>query len=111
MPRIRPRERDRIVDVLVGGIPREDVTDEMLEDASEMATDILVLIDEMREQRPDYFVIKIDPGVCVSLHGPYVTKNAAKKEIEKGDLVAASPGANALIVQRIQSHYEGVLPL
>lgn len=111
MPRVRPRERDAIVDILLGGIPSEDVVDQMVDEATEMATDILVAIEEQRVNRPDFFIIKVDPGVGTTLHGPYVTKNAAVKEIEKGDLCAASPNAKAYITQRITSIDEGVLPL
>ena len=111
MPRVRPKERDAIVDILLGGIPREDVVDQMVEEATEMATDILMVIEEQRVNRPDFFIIKVDPGVATTLHGPYVTKNAAVREIEKGDLCAASPNARAYITQRINSIDEGVLPL
>jgi len=111
MPRVRPKERDAIVDILVGGIPREEVTDEVVEEATEMATDILMVIEEQRANRPDFFIIKVDPGVGTTLHGPFVTKNAARKEIERGDLSAASPGARGHILQRINSIDEGVLPL
>jgi len=111
MPRVRPKERDGIVEVLLTGVPAAERSEEMLAEAAEMATDVLLLIDEQREARKDYFIIKVDPGVCLSLHGPYVTKNAAQKEIDRGDLVAASPGAYAFITQRIHSVDEGVLPL
>lgn len=111
MARVRPKERDGIVNVLLTGVPGAERTEDMVAEATEMATDILLVIEEQRASRPDWFIIKRDPGVGVTLHGPYVTKNAAHKEIEKGDLVAASPGATALIVQRINSIDEGVLPL
>lgn len=111
MPRVRPKERDGIVEVLLTGVPDVERTDEVVGEATEMATDILLLIDEQREKRTDYFIIKVDPGVALSLHGPYLTRNAANKEIERGDLVAASPGAYAMITQRVHSVDEGVLPL
>lgn len=111
MARIRPKERDGIVNVLLTGVPEAERTEEMVAEATEMATDILLVIEEQRADRPDWFIIKRDPGVGVTLHGPYVTKNAANKEIEKGNLVAASPGATAMIMQRVNSIDEGVLPL
>ena len=98
MARIRPTEHKAIVALL--DAPADSVED--------LATDVLLKIDELREARPDWFIVKVDPGVAVTLHGPYITRNAAKKEIERGDLVAASDGATALILQRINSMYEGV---
>jgi hypothetical protein len=50
-------------------------------------------------------VLVVDPGVCVHLHGPFITKNAAKKAIDKGVVFAASKNANALILQ-INKHDE-----
>lgn len=111
MARVRPKELREIVDVLLTGVPVGERSPEMIEEAEQMGTDIIQRIDAQRDQRKDYYIIKHDPGVAVTLHGPYVTKNAAHKEIEKGGLVAASPGATALIVQRINSADEGVIPL
>ena len=99
------------MDVLLNGVPESERNEEMTLEAQEMATDILLVIEEQRVNRPDFFILKIDPGVGATLHGPYVTKNAAIKEIEKGDLVAASPNASGYIFQRKHSVDEGVLPL
>lgn len=75
----------------------------------DLATDVLNTIDQLRESRTDWFIIVIDPGVGPHLHGPYVTKNAAYKEIEKNDVYAASKGATGLVMQLIKSVDEGVL--
>ena len=99
MPRIRPTEHKAIVALL--DAPAASVED--------LATDVILKIDELREARADWYIVKVDPGVAVTLHGPYLTRNAAKKEIERGDLFAASKGATALILQRIPSVEEGVL--
>lgn len=100
MPRIRPSEFKAVVALL--DAPAESVED--------LATDVILKIDELRALRTDWFVIVVDPGVCVHLHGPYITKRAAEKEIEAGDIFAASAGATALIVQLLDSVEEGLEP-
>lgn len=99
MARVRPTEHKAVVALL-------DAPSPSVED---LATDVILKIDALRAERKDWYVIVVDPGVCVHLHGPYVTKNAAKKEIDRGDLFAASPGATGLIVQLTHSIDEGVL--
>lgn len=89
MSRIRPKERDAVAELL--SEPADSVT--------ALAANILITIDKMRADRTDYYVIVHDPGVAVHLHGPFITRNAATKAIDKGDVFAASPGAKALIVQ------------
>lgn len=108
MARIRPSELKGVVEVLLHGVPDHEITDEMVDEAREMGTDILFRIDEQRADRKDFFVLINDPGVCLHLHGPYVTKNAASKAIEKGELYAASAGAKALMLTLHQSDDEGV---
>ena len=92
MARIRPKERDAIAKLL------EEPADSVLS----LATEVLREVDRQREKRTDWFVLVTDPGVCVHLHGPFITKNAAHKAINTGDVFAASPGATALTLQLIK---------
>ena len=108
--RIRPLELKAVVSILLEGVPDTERTEEMVAEAEDMGTDIIQAIDEARAKRTDFYVIKKDPGVAISLHGPYVTKNAANKAIGS-EIVAASQGAMASVMQLIPSEYEGVLPL
>ena len=98
MPRIRPKERDAIAKLI------EEPADSVLS----LATEILREVDRQREKRTDWFVLVIDPGVAVCLHGPFITKNAAHKAIESGDVFAASPGATALTLQLIKHEEQDV---
>lgn len=99
MSRVRPTEHKAIMALL----------DAPAISVHELATDVIQCIDRLREDRKDYFIAVVDPGVGVHLHGPYVTRAAAKKEIEKNDVYAASKGATGLVLQRIPSVDEGVL--
>lgn len=108
MARIRPSELKGVVEVLLHGVPDHEVTDEMVGEAQEMGTDIILRIDQQRADRKDFFVLVIDPGVAVHLHGPYVTKSAATKAMDKGELYAASKGARALVLTLHASEDEGV---
>lgn len=110
MRRIRPTELKAVVSILLEGLDEQDRTQQMKEEANEMGTDIIQAIDALREKRTDWYVIKKDPGVGISLHGPYVTKDAAHKAIGR-EIVAASTGASGYVIQLIPSEYEGVLPL
>jgi CelD/BcsL family acetyltransferase involved in cellulose biosynthesis len=96
MPRIRPKERDAVAELL--STPADSVT--------ALATDVLLLVDRMREERPDWYVLVHDPGVGVFLHGSFITKNAAQRAIDKGEVFAASPGATAMVMQ-LMKHSEG----
>ena len=98
MSRIRPKERDAIAKLL------EEPADSVLS----LATDVLREVDRLREKRTDWFVLVIDPGVAVCLHGPFITKNAAHKAISTGDVFAASPGATALTLQLIKHEEQDV---
>jgi hypothetical protein len=73
----------------------------------DLATDVIQKIDAMRAERKDYYLLVIDPGVCVHLHGPYITKNAAHKDVEKGHVYAASKGATYLVLQANEAIDEG----
>lgn len=100
MARVRPLEHKAIVALL------NDPADSV----EELATDVIQKIDAMRADRKDFYVLVHDPGVCLHLHGPYVTKNAAHKAVEKGDLYAASTGATYMVLVLHDSIDEGVLP-
>ena len=99
MPKVRPTEHKAIVAMLTA--PAESVED--------LATDVIQKIDALRLNRRDYYVLVHDPGVCVHLHGPYVTKNAAHKAVATGELYAASQGATYLVLPIHDSIDEGVL--
>lgn len=92
VPRIRPAERDAIAKLL------EEPADSVMS----LATDVLREVDRLREKRTDWFVLVIDPGVGVCLHGAFITKAAAHKAISTGDVCAASAGATALTLQLIK---------
>ena len=76
------------------------------ESVTALATDVLMLVDRLRSDRPDWYVLVHDPGVGVFLHGSYITRNAAQKAIDKGEVFAASPGATAMVMQLIQHNEE-----
>lgn len=82
MPRVRPSEHKAIVKLL----------NEPADSVEELAAEVIYTLNEMREQRTDWVVVVYDPGVAFHVHGPYVTRNAAEKDIGKG-VFAASPGA------------------
>lgn len=94
---IRPRERDAIATLLDSPAPS----------ANDLAVDVLRTIDRLRAERTDWYVLVVDPGVCVHLHGPFITKNAAQKAIDRGVVFAASENANALILQLNKHDEEG----
>jgi hypothetical protein len=98
MARVRPTEWKAIIALL--NDPADSVED--------LATDVIQKIDALRADRKDYFVLIHDPGVCTHLHGPYITKNAAHKAVEKGDLFAASQGATYLVLPLHDSTDEGI---
>lgn len=87
MPRIRPTEHRAVVKLL--NEPADSVDD--------LAAEVIATIDGLREQRKDWVVVVYDPGVAVHVHGPYVTKNAAHKDIGK-NVYAASEGAYCLVL-------------
>ena len=92
MPRIRPKERDALARIL----------EEPAADTTDLANRLIVSLDAMRAARTDWYVLVTDPGVGVFLHGAFITKNAAQKAIDKGLVIAASPGATARIMQLIK---------
>lgn len=95
MSRIRPKERDAIAELL--SEPADSVT--------ALATNVLLLVDRLRAERTDWYVLVHDPGVGVFLHGAYITRNAAQRAIDKGEVFAASPNATAMVMQ-LMKHSE-----
>ena len=95
MSRIRPKERDAIAELL--SEPADSVT--------ALATNVLLLVDRLRAERTDWYVLVHDPGVGVFLHGSYITRNAAQRAIDKGEVFAASPNATAMVMQ-LMKHSE-----
>lgn len=95
--RIRPTEHRAVVNLL----------NEPADSVEELAIDVIMTIDSMRAQRKDYVVLVYDPGVCVHIHGPYVTKNAALKDIGK-NVFAASPGAHMSVMPLYTDVDEGI---
>ena len=97
MPRVRPTEHRAVVELL--DAPATSVED--------LATDVIQAIDTLRAKRNDWVVVVYDPGVAVHVHGPYLTQNAARKDIGN-NVFAASPGAYALVLPLITDIEEGV---
>lgn len=89
---IRPKEREAIAKLL----------DEPAESLNVMAANIIITIDKMRADRTDWYVLVNDPGVCLHLHGPYITKHKAEVAVKNGSVYAASPGATCTIMQLIK---------
>lgn len=77
------------------------------ESVEDLATDVIQAIDELRAKRRDWVVVVHDPGVCVHVHGPYVTKTAAEKDIGS-NVFAASEGAYALVLPLLTDIEEGL---
>lgn len=97
MPRIRPSEHRAVVELL----------DAPAESVEELATDVILAIDALRAKRKDWVVVVYDPGVAVHVHGPYITENAARKDIGN-NVYAASKGAYALVLPLITDIDEGL---
>ena len=97
MPRVRPTEHRAVVKLL--SEPAESVED--------LAAEVILAIDDLRSKRRDYVVVVYDPGVCVHVHGPYITKNAAQRDVGN-HVYAASEGAYYLITQLVTDIEEGI---
>lgn len=97
MPRVRPTEHRAVVELL--DAPADSVED--------LATDVIQAIDSLRAKRKDWVVVVYDPGVCVHVHGPYLTENAARRDIGNS-VFAASAGAYALVLPLLTDIDEGV---
>jgi hypothetical protein len=59
-------------------------------------------------KRPMFFIAVIDKGVGVHLHGPFPTRNAANKAIEKGEVFAATPGSNGIVLELFSHEYDDI---
>lgn len=59
-------------------------------------------------QRTLFFIAVVDRGVGVHLHGPFPTRNAAQKAINKGDVFAASPNSTGLILELMSHEYDEI---
>lgn len=97
MPRVRPTEHRAVLALL----------DAPAESVEELATDVIQAIDELRAKRRDWVVVVHDPGVCVHVHGPYVTQAAAQRDIGR-NVFAASDGAHALVLPLLTEIEEGL---
>ena len=93
---LRKNERERLVDVLMH--EHENV---------EAAADKVwkVTLEEFLE-RSLFFVAVIDRGVGIHLHGPFPTRNAAQKAIEKGEVFAATPGSTGVVLELLSHEYD-----
>ena len=97
MPRVRPTEHKAVVKLL----------NEPAESVENLAAEVIIAIDELRAKRTDYVVLVYDPGVCTHVHGPYVTKNAALKDIGN-NVYAASEGAWCTVLPLLTDVEEGI---
>jgi hypothetical protein len=57
-----------------------------------------------------FFVAVVDRGVGIHLHGPFATRSAANKAIETGDVFAATPGSNGLVLELLSHEYDDINP-
>ena len=90
---VRPKEREAIAKLL----------DEPADSLNALAANIIITIDKMRADRTDWYVLVHDPGVCLHLHGPYITKNKAEVAVKNGSVYAASPGTTCTIMQLLKA--------
>lgn len=84
-----------------------DLLDAPADSVHDLATDVIQAIDALRAQRKDWVAVVVDPGVCVHVHGTYVTKAAAHKDIGKS-VFAASKGASVLVLPLLTDIDEGL---
>lgn len=98
MPRVRPTEHKAVMALL----------DAPAESVAELATDVIMAIDDLRSKRSDWVVVVRDPGTGVFVWGPFITKNAALKAIERAEIFASKPGATAFTRPLITSADEGI---
>jgi len=99
MPRVRSTEWKAVIKLL--NEPAESVED--------LATDVIMAIDALREKRTDYVTVvrhSIDPPFFAA-YGPYVTRNAAERDLGKS-VIAASVGEQYIIVPLSTKIDEGV---
>ena len=97
MPRIRPTEHKAIVKLL----------DSPADSVEELATDVIIAIDELRAKRQDFVVIAEAGPSFVMVYGPYTTRNAAEKDIGKS-VIAHKPGLRYMVVPLNTNVDEGV---
>ena len=90
---VRPKEREEIAKLL----------DEPADSLNALAANIIITMDKMRADRTDWYVLVHDPGVCLHLHGPFITKRKAQVAIDTGSVYAASPGATCTIMQLLKA--------
>lgn len=73
MPRVRPTEHRAVVKLL----------NEEAESVEDLAAEVIIKIDELRATRKDYVVAVRERNGFVHIYGPYITKNAADRDVGK----------------------------
>jgi hypothetical protein len=97
MPRIRPSEYRAVLQLL--SAPADSVED--------LATDVILAIDGLRADRTDYVsVVEMSPGF-VMVYGPYITKNAANKDIGRS-VFATREGMRFMVLPLTTTIDEGL---
>jgi hypothetical protein len=81
--------------------------DQPAESVEQLAADVIVAVDELRAKRTDYVLVVRDPGVGLFVYGPYITKNAAIKDIGN-HVTAASAGVMGVVVPLLTNVEEGL---
>lgn len=97
MPRIRPTEHKAVVNLLCQ--PADSV--------EELAADVITAIDELRAKRTDYVIVVQHAPTFHTVHGPYLTRNAAERDIGKS-VVAAQEGVRYMILPLSTDVDEGI---
>lgn len=95
---IRKKERERLTDILLHEHASVDNAVQEVWKAS---------LEEFLE-RSLFVVVVIDRGVGVIVHGPFPTRAAANKAIQKGEVFAASPGSNGLVIELLSHEYDDI---
>jgi hypothetical protein len=99
VPRIRPTEHKAVVKLL----------DSPAESVEELATDVIMAIDELRAKRQDYVVVAELGPSFVMVFGPYTTRNAAEKDVGK-NIIASKPGCRYMVLPLSTEIDEGIAP-
>jgi hypothetical protein len=97
MSRVRPTEHKAVLALL----------DAPAESVEQLACDVIVALDEQRAKRTDFVtVVQHAPG-CVVVYGPYVTRNAAEKDIGRS-VIADRVGVRYMVLPLSTNVDEGL---
>lgn len=97
MPRVRPTEHKAVVNLLMS--PADSVED--------LAAEVIIAIDELRSKRTDYVTVVQHHPTFHMVYGPYITRNAAEKDIGNS-VIAAQEGVKYMILPLTTEIDEGI---